>query len=52
MTQTKTPKLDVGDPFPAMSISLINAGASGSTLELPAGLSADFTILLGYRGKW
>ena len=48
MAQTKTPKLDVGDPFPAMSISLID----GSTLELPGGLNEDFTILLGYRGKW
>ena len=48
MAQTQSTKLDGGDQFPAMSIAL----ADGSTLNLPADLSAAYTILLIYRGKW
>ena len=47
MAQTDAPKLDVGDPFPEMDLDLID----GSTLSLPSGLSADYTILLGLPGK-
>jgi len=48
MAQTTTPKLDSGDAFPTMPITLTD----GRTLRLPADLEADYTILLGYRGKW
>jgi len=48
MAQTDTPKLDAGDRFPQMTISLLD----GSQLTLPDDLSAEFTIFLGYRGKW
>lgn len=48
MAQTDTPKLDQEDRFPEMAISLLD----GSTLNLPGGLDAAFTVLLIYRGKW
>ncbi len=48
MAQTATPKLDQGDLFPGMTISLLD----GSRLTLPDDLNADFTVFLGYRGKW
>ncbi len=48
MAQTATPKLDMGDPFPPMTISLLD----GTHLALPADLNTDFTVVLGYRGKW
>jgi len=48
MAQIQTQKLDAGDIFPAMSISMLD----GTTMNLPADLSAPQTIFLGYRGKW
>lgn len=48
MAQTKTPKLDAGDHFPAITIALLD----GSRLALPSDLNTDFTVFLGYRGKW
>ena len=48
MAQTETPKLDTGDAFPALSVPLLD----GSRLTLPDDLDADFTVFLGYRGKW
>jgi len=48
MAQTETPKLDQEDSFPPMTIALLD----GSRLALPEDLDADFTIFLGYRGKW
>jgi len=48
MAQTNTPKLDAGDRFPPMTIALLD----GNSLILPDDLSADFTVFLGYRGKW
>ena len=48
MAQTDTRKLDAGDQFPAMSLDLVD----GSTISIPGGLSADYTVLLGFRGKW
>ncbi|MDF1665210.1 MAG: hypothetical protein P1V97_25835 [Planctomycetota bacterium] len=45
MTQTETKKLDAGDLFPAMSLSL----ASGDTLALP---TKKWSVLLFYRGLW
>ncbi|HRJ40616.1 MAG: hypothetical protein KJZ86_11365 [Caldilineaceae bacterium] len=48
MAQTDARKLDQGDRFPPMTISLLD----GSVLALPDGLNADFTVFLGYRGKW
>lgn len=48
MAQTSAPKLDGGDPFPQMTIAMVD----GSSLKIPADLRADYTIFLGYRGKW
>ncbi len=48
MAQTDTPKLDAGDHFPTMMISLLDGGS----VTLPDDLDADFTVFLGYRGKW
>ena len=48
MAQTETKKLDGGDLFPTMTLNLVD----GHTLALPADLSHDVTILLGYRGHW
>ena len=48
MAQTSTPKLDGGDPFPAMTIQI----ADGDPINLPDDLTSDYTIFLGYRGKW
>jgi len=48
MAQTGSPKLDVGDRFPTMTISLLN----GDSVTLPDKLDAEFTVFLGYRGKW
>jgi len=48
MAQTDTRKLDQGDSFPPMTISMLD----GSRLALPDDLNADSTIFLGYRGKW
>ena len=49
MAQTDTAKLDVDDLFPSMSIQVVDAAAP---LELPTDLTAEYTIFLGYRGKW
>ncbi len=48
MAQTNTPKLDGGDLFPSMSINI----AGADPINLPDDLTKDYTILLGYRGKW
>lgn len=48
MAQTHTPKLDADDLFPVMTISLVD----GRTLSLPADLTYEYTIFLGFRGKW
>ena len=49
MAQTDSTKLDVGDAFPSMAINLVGAV---TPLRLPDDLTADYTIFLGYRGKW
>lgn len=41
-------KLNTGDPFPKMSLQLID----GSTLSIPDGIDAKYRILLFYRGHW
>ena len=48
MPQTSTVKLDMGERFPTMSVGLTD----GRTLTLPDDLTSDYTIFLGYRGKW
>lgn len=48
MAQTNSPKLDAGEQFPAMTLNMVD----GTIFNLPDDLSADFTVLLGYRGKW
>jgi len=41
-------KLDSGDPFPKLTLKLVDGG----TLELPAGLNGRYNIILFYRGHW
>lgn len=41
-------KLNTGDQFPGMSLSLVD----GTTLEVPRGLNTKYTVLLFYRGHW
>ncbi len=48
MAQTNTQKLDAGDRFPTMTMTLIG----GQSLSLPDDLTHDYTVLLIYRGKW
>lgn len=48
MAQTTSPKLDGGDQFPSMSMKLVD----GDIFKFPEDLSAPFSILLIYRGKW
>lgn len=48
MAQTTTPKLDLGDRFPSLSMALLGR----DQITLPDDLSNDQTILLLYRGKW
>ncbi|MEM7031957.1 MAG: hypothetical protein AAF629_20555 [Chloroflexota bacterium] len=48
MPQSNRPKLDMGDRFPLLTISL----ADGKSIKLPDDLQAPQTILLLYRGKW
>lgn len=48
MAQTTTPKLDMGDRFPTLSLTMVGE----NILTLPNDLTANQTILLIYRGKW
>ena len=48
MAQTNTPKLDMGDQFPSLQISMLG----GETFTFPDDLNTEQTILLLYRGKW
>jgi len=41
-------KLNSGDPFPRMTLNLVDGG----TLELPDGLDAKYKAILFYRGHW
>jgi hypothetical protein len=41
-------KLDSGDPFPELTLKLVDGG----TLELPGGLDARYKVILLYRGHW
>jgi peroxiredoxin len=41
-------KLDAGDSFPAMTLNLVGGG----TLELPADLKSNYSIIIFYRGHW
>jgi hypothetical protein len=41
-------KLGIGDPFPKVTITLVEGG----TLDLPQGLDAKYKIVLFYRGHW
>ncbi len=41
-------KLNTGDPFPKLSLNLVDGGK----LELPGGLDAKYRIILFYRGHW
>lgn len=48
MAQTETQKLDAGDLFPAMNLNLVD----GNIFSIPSSLTSNYTIFLGYRGKW
>ena len=41
-------KLNSGDTFPTMTISL----AGGGTLDLPSGSDTKYRVVLFYRGHW
>jgi hypothetical protein len=41
-------KLNTGDAFPKLTLSLVDGGM----LELPDGLDAKYRIILFYRGHW
>ena len=41
-------KLNTGDMFPGMTISLVD----GTTLDLPGGIEAKYKVILFYRGHW
>lgn len=41
-------KLNTGDAFPKLTLNTV----SGSTIELPAGLSTKYKVILFYRGHW
>ena len=41
-------KLDVGDRFPALALTLV----VGGTVSLPNDLSSDYSVILFYRGHW
>jgi hypothetical protein len=41
-------KLNSGDPFPNMTLDLVDGGR----LELPGGLDARYKVILFYRGHW
>lgn len=43
-----TEKLNTGALFPTLTLSTV----SGSTIELPAGLSTKYKVILFYRGHW
>ena len=45
MAQSETQKLDAGNPFPGLTISLVGGGS----LSLP---TQQWTVLLFYRGNW
>ncbi len=48
MAQTSTAKLDAHDPFPRMTLTLVD----GSTLTIPDDLHGSWWIFLVYRGHW
>jgi peroxiredoxin len=41
-------KLNVGDPFPKLTLNL----ADGGKLEVPEGIDARYKVILFYRGHW
>lgn len=41
-------KLDLGDTFPSLSLSLVG----GDTITLPDQIETPFAIVLFYRGHW
>ena len=41
-------KLDAGDRFPDLELTLVNGG----TTRLPADLDNEYSIVLFYRGHW
>ena len=49
MAQTDAIRLDAGDSFPSMSIQIVG---EATPMRLPNDLSAEYTVFLGYRGKW
>jgi hypothetical protein len=48
MAQTETTKLDARDPFPHMTLTLVD----GSKLILPDDMHGSWSIFLIYRGHW
>jgi len=41
-------QLNPGDPFPAFNVSLTD----GRTFNLPGALTAEYAVIIYYRGIW
>lgn len=48
MAQTEAKKLDAGEPFPNIHLSLIN----GTSLDFPREAHDRWSVFLTYRGHW
>ncbi len=48
MTHASIPKLDDGDPFPELTLSLVDGG----TMQIPSGLNDRWCVFLLYRAYW
>jgi len=47
-TQNRLNRLKNGDPFPELTVDLVDGG----TLHLPDDASSGWSIVLFYRGHW
>jgi len=48
VTQIAEKKLDRGETFPNIALSVVN----GDDLTLPEDVKGSWTVLLAYRGHW
>ena len=48
MAQTLSKKLDAGDTFPDLALSLTD----GKGIKVPAGTQGKWAVVLLYRGDW
>lgn len=43
-----TEKLGIGSSMPSLTLNLV----SGGTLDIPAGMTSAYKVILFYRGHW